>query len=106
MRYRNIYGVAVLPDIITTNRNLYRFISSYNHIYLSPKIRERLEPLRKELDIADLREYLVNACKFRRCVIVKRDPITLIVVCSKIRYVVDYQTLSILNAEGRSGDYL
>lgn len=106
MRYRNIHGVTVSPDIIATHRDLHRFISSYNHIYLSPKDQERLEPLRKKLDIADLREYLVNACKLRRCVIVKRDPITLIVVCSKVRYVVDYQTLSILSAEERSGDYL
>lgn len=106
MKYRNTRGSYINPNVKITHRSLHEFISSYNHIYISGEVKQRLEPLRRRLGIGDIRKYLVMACELRRCVIVLRDDITLIVVCNRVRYTVDYETLRILDAEERYGDTL
>lgn len=73
---------------------------------MTKKAKEQFQPLATAQGVTDVEDYLIRAVTRRRCVIAERDEITLIVVCSKLRYIVDSETLKVLSVSVRKEKWL
>lgn len=104
MKYLNHCGV--LRRVEMSSSCLHRFIEHPRNIYMPKKAKEQFQPLTTAQGIADVEDYLIRAVTKRRCVIAERDEITLIVVCNKLRYIVDSETLKVLSVSVRKGEWL
>lgn len=104
MRYRNCLGELIRPAPLV--RTTSEFIANPSNITMRSNVARNCAELIKRLGIKDAREYLVNAVRHYSVVIVQRDDVTLDVACNKLCYVVDFETLEILNVVERTGFWL
>ncbi len=104
MKYLNHCGV--LRKVEMSSSCLHRFIEHPRNIYMPKKAKKQFQPLATAQGVTDVEDYLIRAVTRRRCVIAERDEITLIVVCNKLRYIVDSETLEVLSVSVRKGEWL